>query len=132
MRVAGTRWTIEECFEEAKGEVGLDQYEVRKWDGWYRHITLAMLAHACLGGGQAPGVGTRRSGRKGGCPSLDEKLIPLTGARGPAVALPADMETSTYGRISAAVIPVETAAPGNGPALPLPTPPETPHHFLQL
>ena len=48
MRVAGTRWTIAECFEEAKGEVGLDQYEVRKWDGWYRHITLAMLAHACL------------------------------------------------------------------------------------
>ena len=48
VRVAGTRWTIEECFEEAKGEVGLDQYEVRKWDGWYRHITLAMLAHACL------------------------------------------------------------------------------------
>ena len=46
--VAGTRWTIEECFEEAKGQVGLDQYEVRKWDGWYRHITLAMLAHAYL------------------------------------------------------------------------------------
>ena len=39
------------------------------------------------------------------------------------------METSTYGRISAAVVPVETAAPGNGPALPLPTPPETPHHI---
>ena len=48
MRVAGTRWTIEECFEEAKGQVGLDQYEVRKWEGWYRHITLAMLAHAYL------------------------------------------------------------------------------------
>ena len=48
VRVAGRRWTIEECFEEAKGEVGLDQYEVRRWDGWYRHITLAMLAHACL------------------------------------------------------------------------------------
>ena len=46
--VAGTRWTIEECFEEAKGQVGLDQYEVRKWEGWYRHITLAMLAHAYL------------------------------------------------------------------------------------
>ena len=42
MRVAGTRWTIEQCFEEAKGQVGLDQYEVRKWDGWYRGITLAM------------------------------------------------------------------------------------------
>ena len=48
VRVAGTRWTIEECFEEAKGQVGLDQYEVRKWEGWRRHITLAMLAHAYL------------------------------------------------------------------------------------
>ena len=48
VKVAGTRWAIEECFEEAKGEVGLDQYEVRRWDGWYRHITLAMLAQAYL------------------------------------------------------------------------------------
>ena len=47
-RVAGTRWAIEECFEAAKGQVGLDQYEVRRWDGWYRHITLVMLAHAYL------------------------------------------------------------------------------------
>ena len=48
VRVAGTRWAIEECFEEAKGQVGLDQYKVRRWDGWYRHITLAMLAQAYL------------------------------------------------------------------------------------
>ena len=48
MRVAGTRWAIEEPFEESKGEVGLDQYEVRRWDVWYRHITLAMLAHTYL------------------------------------------------------------------------------------
>ena len=48
VRVAGTRWAIEEGFEEAKGEVGLDQYEVRRWMGWYRHITLALLAHAYL------------------------------------------------------------------------------------
>jgi len=47
-RVAGSRWTIEESFETGKGEVGLDQYEVRSWAGWYRHITLAMLAHAYL------------------------------------------------------------------------------------
>jgi SRSO17 transposase len=47
-RVAGTRWSIETCIEEAKGEVGLDQYEVRKWAGWYRHITLALFAHALL------------------------------------------------------------------------------------
>jgi SRSO17 transposase len=48
VRVAGRRWTIEEGLEEAKGEVGLDQYEVRIWTGWYRHITLALLAHAVL------------------------------------------------------------------------------------
>jgi SRSO17 transposase len=48
VQVAGSRWTIEQCFEEAKGEVGLDQYEVRSWTAWYRHITLAMWAYALL------------------------------------------------------------------------------------
>lgn len=48
MRIAGSRWTIEECFQAAKNECGLDQYEVRRYVGWYRHITLAMLAHAFL------------------------------------------------------------------------------------
>ena len=48
VRVAGTRWAIEECFESAQGEVGLDHYEVRRWPGWYRHMTLALLAHAYL------------------------------------------------------------------------------------
>jgi SRSO17 transposase len=48
VRVAGTRWAIEEGFQQAKTEVGLDDYEVRRWPGWYRHITLALLAHAFL------------------------------------------------------------------------------------
>ena len=48
MRVAGSRWPVESCCEAAKGEVGLDQYEVRSWTGWYRHITLAMWAYALL------------------------------------------------------------------------------------
>jgi SRSO17 transposase len=48
VRVAGSRWTIESSFEAAKGEVGLDHYEVRSWTGWYRHITLAMWAYALL------------------------------------------------------------------------------------
>jgi SRSO17 transposase len=48
VRVAGIRWTIEQLFEAAKGEVGLDHYEVRSWTGWYRHITLAMWALALL------------------------------------------------------------------------------------
>jgi len=48
VRVAGRRWAIEESVEAAKETVGLDQYEVRKWTAWYRHITLALLAHAYL------------------------------------------------------------------------------------
>lgn len=48
VRVAGMRWHIEVCFEQAKGEVGLDQYEVRSWHGWHRHITLSMAALAFL------------------------------------------------------------------------------------
>jgi SRSO17 transposase len=47
-RMAGPRWRIEQSFELAKGEVGLDHYEVRRWDGWYRHMTLAMVALAYL------------------------------------------------------------------------------------
>src|ERR1700730_2360291 len=48
VNVAGQRWKVEECFELAKDEVGLDQYEVRHWTGWYRHVTLAMWALAYL------------------------------------------------------------------------------------
>jgi len=49
IRIAGRRWQIEDSFSEAKGASGLDEYEVRKWDGWQRHITLCLLAHAYLG-----------------------------------------------------------------------------------
>ena len=69
VRVAGTRWAVEACFEAAKGEVGLDQYEVRSWTGWHRHVTLAMLAHAYLAvvrqaaiGGSGDGRPRRRTG----------------------------------------------------------------------
>lgn len=49
VRVAGSRWSIEVGFEQAKNEAGLDEYEVRSYVGWYRHVTLALLAHALLG-----------------------------------------------------------------------------------
>ncbi len=49
VRVAGARWVIEQCFEEAKGETGLDHYEVRSWRSWHRHMTLSLLAHTFLG-----------------------------------------------------------------------------------
>ena len=48
VRVAGTRWAVEESFAIAKGAVGLDHDEVRRWEGWYRHSTLALLAQAFL------------------------------------------------------------------------------------
>ena len=67
VRVAGTRWIIEAGFEAAKGEVGLDQYEVRSWTGWHRHITLVLLAHAYLAvlRAQAGGGKRRRALRPG-------------------------------------------------------------------
>jgi hypothetical protein len=59
VKVAGARWTVDDMFKQAKGLVGLDQYEVRSWQGWYRHITLALLAFAALT------VATQKGGRRG-------------------------------------------------------------------
>lgn len=47
-QVASTRYTVELCIQEAKGQTGFDRYEVRTWPSWYRHLTLTMLAHAWL------------------------------------------------------------------------------------
>ena len=116
VRVAGMRWTIEECFEAAKGEVGLDQYEVRSWTGWHRHITLAMLALAFLTvvrkaaiGGRGPDRPRRRSAashRAGGpAPAVPPRhpeplrsrrryhLVTLA-ATSPAAGTPLSLETS--------------------------------------
>lgn len=72
--VAGRRWTIEESLEAAKGEVGLDQYEVRRYPGWYRHMTLSMLALAYLAvvRSRLPGAAgaTTTAPSKGGPPWL--------------------------------------------------------------
>ena len=48
VHIAGMRWSVEEQFQAAKGQVGLDHYQVRTWTGWHRHVTLAMLALAFL------------------------------------------------------------------------------------
>jgi SRSO17 transposase len=48
VRVASSRYTVEQCIEEAKGEMGLDEYEVRFWHSWYWHVTLSMMAYAWL------------------------------------------------------------------------------------
>jgi SRSO17 transposase len=105
VQIAGTRWTIEACFEAAKGEVGLDQYEVRSWTGWHRHVTLAMLAHAYLavlrktvvGGGGHAGPGRRASAahRPGNPPpALAPRLATRARHRGSAGLVPLATATS--------------------------------------
>jgi len=62
-QAAGQRWAIETCFECAKQETGLDEYEVRSWVGWYRHVTLSMLALAFLAAVRAEPNRSRRGSR---------------------------------------------------------------------
>jgi SRSO17 transposase len=80
-QVASSRYTVEQCIEEAKGETGFDRYEVRTWPSWYRHITLTMLAHAWLadrrqqaGPGEKISAG-RAHGARGAAPARD-RLAP--------------------------------------------------------
>ena len=85
VRVAGSRWSIESLFEQAKGEVGLDQYEVRSWVGWHRHVTLAMVALAYLAGvrrGAAGGWGAGEPGRRPAAAHRARGAAPALGARG--------------------------------------------------
>jgi len=48
VRLSGIRWAVEQCFEECKGELGMDHYELRKYTGWNRHMLVCMLAHFFL------------------------------------------------------------------------------------
>jgi SRSO17 transposase len=70
VQAAGARWTIEQLFKLAKGQVGLDQYEVRSWLGWHRHITLALVALA---------VGASKRGR---CPARSTSPSPYLKSAG--------------------------------------------------
>jgi len=69
VRVAGSRWAIEECFQTAKNETGLDHYQVRGYTAWYRHITLSMAAAAFL-------VLTRHTAEKGAHPQPARTRFP--------------------------------------------------------
>jgi SRSO17 transposase len=82
VQVAGTRWTIESCFEAAKGDVGLDHYEVRNWTGWYRHITLVMWALALLAVLRAAHLPVAPGPKKGGARSTPSSLTQFKTSRG--------------------------------------------------
>ena len=120
VRIAGTRWTIESLFEQAKGEVGLDQYEVRsspasrvlppgdrlrRWVGWHRHITLAMFALAYLAvvrQAAIGGTGLRQSRRRfaaadragGQAPAVADRLAPSAQSRGSSALVGLAAQTS--------------------------------------
>jgi hypothetical protein len=130
VQVAGTRWVIEQLFEAAKGEVGLDHYEVRSYTGWYRHMTLAMWALALLVVLRAGAIAVealkktccRRRSRAAWPPSKP------TGGSAPrecpgdspavvAFGLGAPADGSTYRR----VVPVAAPAPRDRSVLPLQT-----------
>jgi SRSO17 transposase len=66
VRVAGARWAVEECFQAAKDQVGLDHDQVRRYDAWYRHVTLVLVAQAFLAAVRAQAASGRRVGVGGG------------------------------------------------------------------
>lgn len=115
-RVAGTRWAIEESFETAKGEVGLDHYEVRRWASWYRHITLALLAHAYLTVTRAVAAQERPSGGRATAPAGPN---PADGARGAPLALPPGLDPGRGQPGGAGLVHLAPPPPGHGQALPL-------------
>lgn len=114
VRVAGTRWTIEAGFEAAKGEVGLDEYEVRSWTGWHRHVTLALLAHAYLAVTRKAAIGGtgwhRRSPSRAAAPHHARSAPPPLAPRLAAPARP---------RGRSRVVAVAATTPAARPPMPL-------------
>src|SRR3954463_5633655 len=120
VRVAGTRWTIESCFEAAKGEVGLDEYEVRSWTGWHRHVTLAMLAHAYLAAVRKAAAGGRSAARpRRGAAAADR-------ARGAPAALEPGVGAGARPRRRPGLVALAPPPPAARPPLPLATPDRLP------
>ena len=123
IRVAGARWAIEECFQTAKNEAGLDQYQVRDWRAWYAHITLAMLAAAYLAATRA-----HREAEKGDLQTGRDGLIPLSGNE--IRRLLAALVLTPVACLTSAITLVELAPTPTTPSphLPLPTPRHSTHH----
>jgi SRSO17 transposase len=113
VQVAGLRWPIESLFEQGKGEVGLDQYEVRSWIGWHRHITLAMFALAYLAAVRTDAIG-------GWGPDEPRRRTAATdGARGQTPALGAGQPEVTTAALRPALVSMATKASATRPARPL-------------
>ena len=110
---AGQRWTIEVGFEAAKGEVGLDHYEVRQWHAWYRHITLALLAYAVLAV-----IRARTAPTLAGTAGLPAD--PADPARDPPPDLPRGADHGADPGSHSALVPLAPVASGHRQSLPRP------------
>jgi hypothetical protein len=119
IRVAGVRWAIEESFQTAKGEVGLGHYEVRRWPGWFRHVTLALLGPRVPDRHPRPGhcwVGT------GGMrPDRLARHAPADRPRGPPPADRAHLADTRPTQPRAGLVTLATTPPGPRSTRPLPT-----------
>jgi len=126
VQVAGTRWTVEVCFEAAKGEVGLDQYEVRSWTGWHRHITLAMLAHAYLAVLRRVAMGKKISNgsRNRTCSAAGPAAA--HGTRAAPAAMASGLGASARPRAYPRLVAVAATTSAARPPLPLATANQTP------
>lgn len=108
--VAGARWSIETTIEEGKGEAGLDEYEVRYWHSWHRHITLSLMAHAFLASIRQPAGGKS--------PRSRDSRIECT--RGSALAGNRAAPASPQSRTASGLVPVASskATAGSPQSLP--------------
>lgn len=117
VRIAGTRWAIESLFEQAKGEVGLDQYEVRSWVGWHRHITLSMFALAYLAvvrrSAEPGAVGGCGPGKPGSGPVAAHRPRSQAAHRSPRA------QAITQARCRPAMVHLATTPPATRQARPL-------------
>jgi hypothetical protein len=114
--VAGKRWAVEECFA-AKGECGLDEYEVRSWTGWHRHITLSLLAHAYLTVVRAQALG--ETPKKENAPQ--KRADGSERAGDPASAVVPRLAENGGAVVSARLVRVAAQTPSESAVLSLPT-----------
>jgi SRSO17 transposase len=128
-RVAASRWPVEQCFEEAKGEAGLDHYEVRHWHSWHRHMTLAMLAHGFVAWQR------REAGEKGAaerCPADGAADGAAERGGNPAVAGAHPAAAAPHGGARPPLVVLATAPPSARLGLSLSPPAGTPPPISQL
>ena len=111
-RVAAQRFTVEQCIQEAKDDTGMDQYEVRSWQSWHRHMTLTLMALAWLGSVRRRAEGSKRGVPRLGAPDHHGSPPPA----GDHLAVAALLQSLAPG-----VVPVAPSAASASPSEPLPT-----------